>query len=68
MVAMKGTPEEAMDAFCEAVAYVMANDASWNEWKEANGLNDREGYAEREDFKAIWMDYNETINELLYGE
>jgi tripartite-type tricarboxylate transporter receptor subunit TctC len=67
LVAMKGTPEEAMDAFCEAVAYVMANDKDWNEWKEANGLNDREGYAERDDFKVIWADYNEAIGELLYA-
>ncbi len=67
MVAMKGTPEEAMDAFCEAVAHVMATDKTWIEWKEANGLNDREGYAERDDFKVIWKEYNEAINELLYG-
>jgi len=68
IVAMKGTPEEAMDSFCEAVAYVMANDTSWNEWKESQGLNDREGYAERDDFKVIWQEYNETIGDLLYGE
>ena len=68
IVAMKGTPEEAMDAFCEAVAHVMATDTSWNEWKESQGLNDREGYAERDDFKVIWQEYNETIGDLLYGE
>jgi len=68
MVAMKGTPEEAMDAFCEAVAHVMATDEKWIEWKEANGLNDREGYAEREEYKVIWKEYYETIGELIYAE
>ncbi|MCI7704543.1 MAG: tripartite tricarboxylate transporter substrate binding protein [Clostridiales bacterium] len=67
MVAMKGTPEEAMDAFCEAVAHVMATDTAWQEWVAANGLADREGYAERDDFKVIWTDYNKAIGELLYG-
>ena len=46
----------------------MATDTSWNEWKESQGLNDREGYAERDDFKVIWQEYNETIGDLLYGE
>ncbi len=67
IVAMKGTPEEAMDAFCAAVKEVADTDADWIAWKEVNGLNDREGFADRTLFKTIWHDYYEIIGEILSG-
>ena len=65
IVAMKGTPEEAMQAFCDAVSEVAETDPDWIAWKELNGLNDRKGFAKREEFKQIWFDYYETIGAIL---
>jgi len=63
IVAMKGTPQEAIDAV-EAAAVIVNDEQAWTDWKESVGLNDRPGYANQEDFKKIWFDYYETMKEL----
>ncbi|MBS6956262.1 MAG: tripartite tricarboxylate transporter substrate binding protein [Enterocloster asparagiformis] len=65
IVAMKGTPQAAIDSLEAAFADVCQNDPEWEAWKEANGLNDREGYATQEEFKKIWYEYYDTIGEVL---
>lgn len=63
IVAAKGTPQEAIDAL-EAAAIVVNEKQEWIDWKETVGLNDRPGFANQEEFKAIWMEYYETMKAL----
>jgi len=63
IVAMKGTPQEAIDAL-EAAAVKVNDLKEWTEWKETVGLNDRPGFANQQDFKKIWTDYYETMKAL----
>lgn len=63
IVAMKGTPQGAIDAI-EAAAVKVNELPEWTEWKETVGLNDRPGFANQEEFKTIWMDYYETMKTL----
>jgi tripartite-type tricarboxylate transporter receptor subunit TctC len=63
IVAMKGTPQEAIDAV-EAAALKVNELPEWTEWKETVGLNDRPGFANQEEFKKIWFDYYETMKAL----
>ena len=65
IVAKKGTPQEAMDAFEAAIAEVCQNSKTWEEWKIANGLNDRDGYFPQKEFGEMWNEYYETIGEIL---
>jgi tripartite-type tricarboxylate transporter receptor subunit TctC len=65
IVAKKGTPQEAIDAFEAAIAEVCQNSESWEEWKIANGLNDRDGYFNQEEMTQMWFDYYNTVEELL---
>lgn len=64
IVAMKGTPQGAIDAL-EAAAIVVNEKQEWIDWKATVGLNDRPGFATQEEFKAIWMEYYETMKTLL---
>lgn len=64
IVAKKGTPEEAIAAF-EAAAVKVCASPEWDAWKKSVALNDREGYANREDFTKIWTDYYETMKAAL---
>lgn len=63
IVAMKGTPQGAIDAL-EAAAVKVNDMEEWTGWKETVGLNDRPGFANQEEFKKIWFDYYETMKEL----
>lgn len=63
IVAMKGTPQGAIDAL-EAAAIKVNDMEEWTGWKETVGLNDRPGFANQEDFKKIWSDYYETMKKL----
>ena len=63
IVAMKGTPQEAIDAL-EAAAVIVNEKQEWIDWKETVGLNDRPGFANQEEFKTIWMEYFETMKTL----
>ena len=64
IVAKKGTPQEAIDAF-EAAAVKVCQSPEWAAWKESVGLNDREGFANQEEFGKIWFDYYESMKEIL---
>lgn len=64
IVAKKGTPEEAIAAF-EAAAVKVCASPEWDAWKESVALNDREGYANREDFTKIWSDQYELMKNML---
>lgn len=64
LVAKKGTPEGAIKAFEEAVIKATQT-PEWDKWKESVGLNDREGFANREDFTKIWAQYYEDMKKLL---
>lgn len=64
IVAKKGTPDEAIAAF-EAAAVKVCASPEWDAWKKTVALNDREGYANREDFTKIWATYYETMKTAL---
>lgn len=64
IVAKKGTPQGAIDAL-EAAAIIVNEKQEWIDWKATVGLNDRPGFATQEEFKAIWMEYYETMKTLL---
>ncbi|MEA4960748.1 Bug family tripartite tricarboxylate transporter substrate binding protein [Lutispora sp.] len=64
IVAMKGTPEGAIKAF-EAAAVKVCASKEWDDWKNSVSLNDREGFANREQFTKIWLEYYETMKKLL---
>lgn len=66
IVCKKGTPEEAIAAF-EKAAVEVCKSPEWNKWKASVGLNDREGFADRKQFKKIWMDYYDLMNKFLGG-
>lgn len=63
IVAAKGTPQAAIDAI-EAAAIKVNDMQEWTDWKETVGLNDREGWANQEEFKKLWFDYVEVMKEL----
>jgi tripartite-type tricarboxylate transporter receptor subunit TctC len=64
MIAKKGTPEEAINAF-EAAAVKVNSSKEWDDWKNSVALNDRQGYANRADFTKIWSEYYETMKAAL---
>ncbi|MCL2001045.1 MAG: tripartite tricarboxylate transporter substrate binding protein [Planctomycetes bacterium] len=64
IVAKKGTPDGAVRAFQEA-ALKANSDPAWIEWKEANGLNDREALWVGSEFEKKWHEYYEDLAELL---
>lgn len=66
IVAMEGTPQEAIDTI-EAAAIAVNEKQEWIDWKESVGLNDREGWANQEEFKQIWTEYYELMKELREG-
>ncbi|WHH61201.1 tripartite tricarboxylate transporter substrate binding protein [Petroclostridium sp. X23] len=64
IVAKKGIPEGAIEALEAAI--VKANDSKeWTDWKESVSLNDRPGFANREEFKKIWSEYYEKMKKAL---
>lgn len=63
IVAMKGTPQGAIDAI-EKAAIKVNEMQEWIDWKETVGLNDRVGFANAEEFKELWFEYYETMKEL----
>ena len=65
IMAKKGTPQAAIDSLEAAFTDVMDNDATWAEWKEVNGLNDRDGQFTQEEMKQVWSDYFDSIGELI---
>lgn len=62
--AKKGTPEEAIAAF-EAAAAKAANSPAFKEWMVEQGLDQRPGYQNREDFKATWDQDYKLLTELV---
>ncbi len=64
IVAKKGTPEEAINAF-EAAAVKVCQSKEWDDWKKSVALSDREGFANREDFTKIWSEYYGTMKTIL---
>lgn len=64
IVAMKGTPQGAIDAL-EAAAIAVNEREEWIEWKESVALNDREGFATQEEFGEIWFSYYENMKDIL---
>jgi len=64
LVAKKGTPEGAIKALQEAVVRANA-DPAWNEWKEANGLNERPALLVGPEYEKMWFAYYEMFKELL---
>lgn len=60
----KGTPEEAIKAF-EAAAEKAANSKEFTDWMAAQGLNQRPGYQNREDFKATWDEDYKLLTDLV---
>ena len=64
IIAKKGTPEGAINAF-EAAAVKVCASKEWDDWKKTVALNDREGYANKEDFTKIWTEYYETMKAAL---
>ena len=64
IVAKKGTPQAAIDAF-EAAAVKVNTMQAWVDWKKSVALNDREGFANQKDFGKIWKDYYETMKTML---
>ena len=64
IVAMRGTPEAAIQAMEEAI--YRANQAEgWWEWKESVGLTDRLGYRNRSDFEALWNSEHVLLRDLM---
>ena len=64
IMAKKGTPQAAIDSLEAAFTDVMDNDTTWAEWKEVNGLNDRDGQFTQEEMKQVWNDYFDTIADI----
>ena len=65
IMARKGTPQEAIDSLEAAFTKVMNESAEWAEWKEVNGLNDRDGQFDQGEMQGVWNDYFTTIGELM---
>ncbi len=57
IMAKKGTPQEAIDSLEAAFTKVMNESSEWAEWKEVNGLNDRDGQFTQSEMKDVWNDY-----------
>lgn len=65
IMAKKGTPQEAIDSLEAAFMKVMNESQEWADWKEVNGLNDREGQFDQEQMTQVWNDYFTMIGELM---
>lgn len=64
LVAMKGTPQGAIDAL-ESAAKKVEEKQEWKDWKKSVSLDDRPGFADQEQFTQIWFEYYEAMKELL---
>ena len=53
LVAIKGTPQEAIDAIVEAAEGIEEN-SDWIAWKDSMGLAQSDAFATGEEFEAIW--------------
>lgn len=62
--ALKGTPEEALKAF-EAAAIKAGNSEEFKAWAASMSLDQRPGFANTADFKAIWDEQNTTLKTLF---
>ncbi len=62
--AKKGTSEEAIAAF-EAAAQKAANSEEFTKWMADQGLDQRPGYQNREDFKKTWDEDYKLLTELV---
>ncbi|MCJ8343811.1 MAG: tripartite tricarboxylate transporter substrate binding protein [Cetobacterium sp.] len=61
---IKGTPEKALESFENAAQKTIASDFFQN-WAKQEGLNQRTGWLNRENFKSQWeADYN-SLNQLF---
>ncbi len=65
IMAKKGTPQEAIDSLEAAFIKAMDSSPEWAEWKEANGLNDRDGQFTQSEMKEVWNGYFNTIAEIM---
>lgn len=65
IMAKKGTPQEAIDSLEAAFTKVMDTDPAWEEWKETNGLNDRDGQFTQAEMKDVWNEYFVTIADIM---
>lgn len=65
IMAKKGTPQEAIDSLEAAFTKVMNESPEWEEWKEVNGLNDRDGQFTQAEMTDVWKDYFTTVADLV---
>ncbi len=65
IMARKGTPQAAIDSLEAAFEEVMDNEQAWAEWKEVNGLNDRDGQFTQAEMSQVWTDYFSTVGDIL---
>lgn len=65
IMAKKGTPQEAIDSLEAAFIKVMDNSPEWAEWKEVNGLNDRDGQFTQSEMAQVWEDYFGIIADIM---
>jgi putative tricarboxylic transport membrane protein len=61
IVAMDGTPQAAIDSLEKAISEVCSTDEKWMEFKEINGLDDREGFFNQEESTKLWKEYVDLI-------
>ncbi len=65
IMARKGTPQAAIDSLEAAFEEVMDNEQAWADWKEVNGLNDRDGQFSQAEMQQVWTEYFNTVGDIL---
>lgn len=63
--AKTGTPEAAIASMDAALQKVMNEDAGWAEWKELNGLNDRDAQRDHVEMEEYWHRQFKDLGEIL---
>lgn len=63
--ARTGTPEAAIASMDAALQKVMNEDAGWAEWKELNGLNDRDAQRDHVEMEEYWHRQFKDLGEIL---
>lgn len=65
LFAKTGTPEAAIASMDAALQKVMNEDPSWAEWKEVNGLNDRQAQRDHVEMEEYWHQQFKDLSEVL---
>jgi len=65
VVCKKGTPQAAIDSLGAAIMKISTENEEWDAWRKKNGLNERLGWRDAEEFEKLWYSTYKTMAEIF---